>query len=50
MVDAEELEAPEPEREKTPADLSLAGAIGPETHEYQTMALHLYMRKVTAAQ
>lgn len=27
------------------ADLSLANAIGPETHNYHSMAVHLYMRK-----
>jgi len=35
------LRSPWPLRE---ADLTIAGARGPETHEYGSMALHLYMR------
>lgn len=45
---AEELVEPaapaEPAR-RTPADLTLAGATGPETHTYRSMAVHLYMRR-----
>lgn len=39
------LRSPWPLRD---ADLTLAGAIGPETHEYGGMALHLYMRQAPA--
>jgi 16S rRNA (guanine966-N2)-methyltransferase len=38
---------PEPERPpavRTPGDLGVPGAIGPETHAYGGMALHLYMK------
>jgi hypothetical protein len=28
------------------ADLKLPNALGPETHAYQTMAVHLYMKRV----
>ncbi len=28
-----------------PVDLSITGAIGPETHDYGKMSMHLYMRK-----
>lgn len=30
---------------RTPGDLSIPGAVGPETHVYHSMAVHLYMRK-----
>ena len=30
---------------RTPIDLTMAGALGPETHVYHGMAIHLYMRK-----
>ncbi len=33
----------------TPVDLEVEGAIGPETHAYGSMALHLYMRDPGAA-
>lgn len=33
-----------PKRTLTRGDLSVPGAIGPETHAYGTMAVHLYMR------
>ncbi|MBI1190204.1 MAG: hypothetical protein GC200_05920 [Tepidisphaera sp.] len=36
-------QTPHPPREKP--DLTLPNALGPETHEYQSMAVHLYMRK-----
>lgn len=36
--------APKGGVERTPADLSIPGARGPETHVYHTMAVHLYMR------
>lgn len=49
-ADAEESVAqPEPEAPRpqpVPADLTLPNAVGPETHEYKTMALHLYARRV----
>lgn len=32
---------------RTPADLIIAGAIGPETHKYGSTAVHLYMRDRT---
>lgn len=44
VEDAEE----QPEAGRTtrePADLAIAGAVGPETHEYGSTAAHLYMRK-----
>ncbi len=37
--------APAPQPQKIEADLKLPNAVGPETHEYRNMALHLYMRK-----
>ncbi len=48
-VEDQELEAseeavPGPGVERAPADLSIPGAKGPETHVYHTMAVHLYMR------
>lgn len=30
---------------RTPVDLKLTNAVGPETHEYRGMAIHLYMRE-----
>lgn len=30
---------------RIPADLGIPGAVGPETHVYRAMAVHLYMRK-----
>ncbi len=47
---AEEPEAPRPEKParapvvRTPGDLRVPGALGPETHAYGSMAIHLYMR------
>ncbi len=32
---------------RKPADLSIPGAVGPETHEYGSTAVHLYMRRRT---
>lgn len=32
------------EDDQAPIDLTLPGALGPETHEHGTMAIHLYMR------
>ncbi|MDX9912718.1 MAG: RsmD family RNA methyltransferase [Phycisphaerales bacterium] len=37
-------EAHGPRIVSTPVDLKIPGAIGPETHEYGSMAVHLYMR------
>ncbi len=34
----------EPQRKNVTVDLSLEGALGPETHAYGTTAIHLYMR------
>ncbi len=31
--------------DRTPVDLTMSGAVGPETHIYHGMALHLYMKK-----
>jgi 16S rRNA G966 N2-methylase RsmD len=36
--------AGQPARSRTPADLSIPGALGPETHSYGSTAVHLYMR------
>jgi 16S rRNA (guanine(966)-N(2))-methyltransferase RsmD len=37
---------PLPQRPKgVPVDLTIPGAVGPETHEYGTTAVHLYMRR-----
>ena len=50
----DEVEVPEgapvaaaaaPVSEPVPADLHLPNAVGPETHTYKTMALHLYAKK-----
>lgn len=38
----EDVVAPKPE--PIPADLSIPGAVGPETHVYHGMAIHLYAR------
>jgi 16S rRNA (guanine966-N2)-methyltransferase len=35
-------EAPKPER--VPVDLTMKGAVGPETHEYRSMAVHFYQK------
>ncbi|MEZ6165092.1 MAG: RsmD family RNA methyltransferase [Phycisphaerales bacterium] len=37
-------EASKPKQETIDIDLAMSGAIGPETHSYGGMALHLYMR------
>ncbi|MBX3408098.1 MAG: 16S rRNA (guanine(966)-N(2))-methyltransferase RsmD [Phycisphaeraceae bacterium] len=34
---------------RAPADLAIAGALGPETHKYGSTAVHLYMRARAAA-
>jgi hypothetical protein len=34
-----------PVRKRIEVDLTLPNAIGPETHTYTTMAVHLYTRK-----
>lgn len=36
--------APQAGAVRTPADLAIAGAVGPETHKYGSTAVHLYMR------
>ncbi|MGV6813926.1 MAG: hypothetical protein ACWA5W_02820, partial [Phycisphaerales bacterium] len=36
--------ASKPKYEVTDIDLQMDGALGPETHVYGQMALHLYMR------
>ncbi|MFG0259563.1 MAG: RsmD family RNA methyltransferase [Phycisphaerales bacterium JB041] len=38
-----------PAKKRVDVDLKLPGALGPETHEYGTMAIHLYMRDPDAA-
>jgi len=40
-----ELVAPTPKPIYTPADLTLPNALGPETHTYHNMAIHLYQRR-----
>jgi 16S rRNA (guanine(966)-N(2))-methyltransferase RsmD len=37
-----------PKIRRVPGDLSVPGAVGPETHTYHAMAVHLYMRKGAA--
>lgn len=44
-----ENEATPPPRARVDVDLKVAGALGPETHVYGTMAIHLYMRDQNAA-
>ncbi len=44
-----EDKAPPPPRVRVDVDLKIAGALGPETHVYGTMAIHLYMREPDAA-
>jgi 16S rRNA G966 N2-methylase RsmD len=47
--DEEDDEAPPaPPAERVDVDLRIPGALGPETHEYGGMALHLYMRDAGA--
>jgi len=43
-VEIIDLNGPAPKREMHPVDLAVPGALGPETHEYGSMAVHLYMR------
>lgn len=46
QVEVDKTPAPEtPAQEKVLADLKIEGAIGPETHLYTNMAVHLYMRQ-----
>lgn len=53
LVDAEaevvdevvELDSDKPKPMSAQPSLLVAGAVGPETHEYRGMAVHLYMRK-----
>jgi hypothetical protein len=40
----EEGEVPAPRIPRKRVDLTIAGARGPETHEYGSTAVHLYMR------
>ncbi len=42
-------EASKPKFETIDIDLTMKGALGPETHEYGGMALHLYMRDPDAS-
>ncbi|MCC6428808.1 MAG: RsmD family RNA methyltransferase [Phycisphaerales bacterium] len=42
--EASELKAQAPKLQRIDPDLTIPGAIGPETHEYGTMAVHLYQR------
>ncbi|MCR9076771.1 MAG: RsmD family RNA methyltransferase [bacterium] len=53
MMDAFEKdlarEASKPKHETMDIDLKMNGALGPETHEYGGMALHLYMRDPDAS-
>jgi 16S rRNA (guanine(966)-N(2))-methyltransferase RsmD len=54
MMDAFEKdmarESSKPKHETIDIDLTMKGAIGPETHEYGGMALHLYMRDPEASE
>jgi len=36
------------EFDRTPVDLEIEGALGPETHRYNSMAVHLYMKRPAA--
>jgi len=44
-VEVVDLDAPAVKPTMHPVDLAVPGAIGPETHEYGSMAVHLYMRE-----
>jgi 16S rRNA (guanine(966)-N(2))-methyltransferase RsmD len=44
LAEIEIAAAPKP-RPGVPVDLALPNAVGPETHVYHSMAVHLYMRK-----
>ncbi len=44
-AESEEPEKPGVEEPGTPADLAIPGAVGPETHVYHAMAVHLYQKK-----
>ena len=54
MMDAFEKDmardASKPKYQTIDIDLTMKGALGPETHEYGGMALHLYMRDPEASQ
>ncbi len=43
--ESDEPEKPGVEPPGTPADMSIPGAVGPETHVYHATAVHLYQRK-----
>ncbi len=43
-VEVVDMNAPAAHREMRAVDLAIPGALGPETHEYGSMAVHLYMR------
>ncbi|MFI4897987.1 MAG: 16S rRNA (guanine(966)-N(2))-methyltransferase RsmD [Phycisphaerales bacterium JB059] len=43
---AAQASAQAPARRNTDVDLSMSGALGPETHVYGTTAVHLYMREM----
>lgn len=47
-VEMIDLNQPTPKRELHGVDLAIPGALGPETHEYGSMAVHLYMRDPAA--
>jgi len=44
-----EREGPDGGRVRSRVDLAMDGAVGPETHEYGTTAVHLYMRHAGGA-
>ena len=44
-----EDDTPPPPRVRVDVDLNVPGALGPETHVYGSMAIHLYMRDPNAA-
>ncbi|VAX38975.1 16S rRNA (guanine(966)-N(2))-methyltransferase [hydrothermal vent metagenome] len=43
-VEVVDLETPAVKPKMLPVDLAIPGALGPETHEYGSMAVHLYMK------
>lgn len=48
-VEVVDLNEPTAHREMVAVDLAIPGALGPETHEYGSMAVHLYMRDAGGA-
>jgi 16S rRNA (guanine(966)-N(2))-methyltransferase RsmD len=46
---AQDLTPADSKTPKTPVDMSIPGAVGPETHVYRGTAVHLYMRRPESA-